>query len=128
MPEPATRSLTVLETRISRFGLGGDAGADVHRDPSDLAVQHLALPGVQARPDLQPQFPHGLGDGQSAADRPRRSVETGQEPVAGRIDLPTAETHQLTAHQGVVAPQQFPPGPVPQCRATASAGLVTRVW
>src|SRR5688572_11624250 len=45
---------------LARAGLRRDAGADVYGDPSDVSVSDLALAGVQARPDLDPQGPDRL--------------------------------------------------------------------
>ena len=49
----------MLETSTSPGPrLLGDARADVDRDPADLAVHDLALAGVEACADLEPELPH----------------------------------------------------------------------
>ena len=45
---------------LARRGLPGDAGTDVDGDPPDLAIDDLALSGVQARTDLKPKIAHGV--------------------------------------------------------------------
>ena len=113
MPEPATRSFTVLETSTSPgCALRGDAGADVDGDPADLAVDQLALAGVQAGADLEAELAHRLGDRAGAADRPGRAVEGGEEAVAGGVDLLAAEPDQLAPDERVVALEQVAPAPV----------------
>ena len=103
-PDPATRSFTVEDTRISPgLGLGRNAGSDVDRDPGDLLADDLALAGVQAGADLEPELAYGGSDRLRAADCSDRPVEGGEEPVAGRVDLATAEAAELLADERVVA-------------------------
>ena len=66
------------------------AGADVHGDPADLAAHLLALTGVEARPDLEPERANRVDDRRGAADGARGPVEGGEETVAGRLDLRAA--------------------------------------
>ena len=71
------------------------ACADVHGDARQIVVTPLALARVDARAHLDPEVAaparcHPLG----AADRPCRSVERGEEPVAGRVDLLAVEVRR----------------------------------
>src|SRR5207245_11122599 len=51
IPDPATRSLTVPETSISSGLASAATRAPIWTDPADLAVDELALAGVQAGSD-----------------------------------------------------------------------------
>ena len=97
IPEPATRSLTVLDTTTSPARAFAATRAPMCTAmPRDLAVHDLALTRVQpARTSSPSRTP--VDDGARAADRARRSVEGGEEPVAGRIDLAPAEAHRAPA-------------------------------
>ena len=53
-PEPATRSLTVLDTSTSPRRPARDARADVHGDAAELVADHLALARVQPGADSMP--------------------------------------------------------------------------
>ena len=112
-PAPATRSLTVCETRTSPpRAARRDPRADHHREPRDLALVELALAGVDARADVEPELADALDDRLGAADRPRRAVEGREEAVAGRVLLLAAVARQLAADEGVVTLEQLAPGTV----------------
>src|SRR5262249_61859438 len=96
---------------LVRLGQRGDAGAGVHRDAGALPPEQLAPPRVQARPDLDPEGLDRVANRHAAADRARRPVERGEEPVAGRVDLPAAEAVKLAADRRVVALEQLTPAP-----------------
>ena len=97
MPEPETRSLTVLETRISPACAAEAMRAPVCTAmPCDLAARQLDLARVQAGPDLEAERAHGVADAAGAADRASRPVERREEAVAGRVDL--APTECARAH------------------------------
>src|SRR5262249_27219847 len=59
---------------LARRRVRRDARADMHGDSGHLCVDHLALPGVEARPELQSQIAHGCADRDGARDCPRRPV------------------------------------------------------
>ena len=117
-PEPATRSRTDDETEdLARSGLPGDTGARVDGDPADVAGRELLdLAGVDAGPDLEPDAPTASTIALARADRPRRSVEHGEEAVAGRVDLAAAEARQLGSDRRVMALEQLPPAAVAELR------------
>src|SRR6266576_3225342 len=86
--EPATRSLTVLETSTSP---GWALAAGMHGDAGHLPVHQLALARVQADTDFQSELGHLFRDGATAADGACRPVEGGEETVPRRVHLLTAE-------------------------------------
>jgi hypothetical protein len=49
MPEPATRSFTVPETRTLQACVRHDPGTDVDRDTADVVAHDFAFAGVHAR-------------------------------------------------------------------------------
>ena len=110
-PEPAVKSLTVELTRTSRgSGQRRDAGADVDRDPADLAVDGLDLAGVDAGPDLDPEVPDAGSDGLGAMDGTGGSIERREEAVAGRIDLRAREPLKLASDDLVMGRDEVAPG------------------
>ena len=63
MPEPATRSRTVLDTTTSPAEpRRGDPRPDVHGDPAHVVSAQLDLAGVQADPDLDADGPQRVAD------------------------------------------------------------------
>jgi len=54
---------------------GGDAGADMKRDPTQGPILDVALSGVNARPDVDAEGANGALDRQRATDRTGRAVE-----------------------------------------------------
>ena len=113
IPDPATRSLTVLDTRISRrLRQRRHPLADVHRQPADVVTADLDLAGVQADPDLETEIGSRVPDGGRAPDRPRRPVERGEETVARRLHLAAAERLELLADGCVVVVEEVLPAAV----------------
>src|SRR5712691_5368544 len=92
----------------------GDSCAGVHRDPCDLAVNKLALAGVETRTHVEPQPLDSLGDRAGAADRPRWPVEGGEESVARSVDLRAAGERELAPDQRVVPLEELAPARVPK--------------
>ena len=80
--------------------------------PRDLVAAELALAGVQARAHVEAERATHVRDRPRAADRARRPVEGGEEPVAGRVDLAPAEALELATHERVVALEQLAPAAV----------------
>jgi hypothetical protein len=95
-PEPA--ELAELAARLdedfARACVGSDTRPGVDSNPSDLPVEQLALARVQACPHFKTQRLYALDDPLSAADRARRDVEAGEEPVARRF---TSRPRNLTS-------------------------------
>ena len=88
------------------------ARADVDGDTGDLAVNDLALTGVQAGAYFEAELADGVDDRAGAADRTRGPVERGEEAVSCGVDLATAKPGELAAHEGVMALEQLSPGAV----------------
>src|SRR6476661_6844650 len=84
-------------------------GPDVDRQPSQLALHHFALAGVNAGPNLDAEISHSRDDRRRAPDGPSWPVERGQEPVAGDVDLSPAEPGQFGTDDGVVTGEEVPP-------------------
>jgi hypothetical protein len=93
----------------------------VHRDPADFAVDNLALAGVKAGADVEPELVEGGSDRTGTADSPRRPVERGEEAVAGGVELRAPEAGELSANSRVVALQELPPS-----RVSERDGLLCR--
>src|SRR5262249_29614319 len=91
----------------------------MHGKPSDLVVEHLAFPRVEANPHLQANFAHAVPDRTRAADRPRRAIEGGKEAVTGRIHFPAAELTQATTDELVMGFQEFAPGTITESGSSA---------
>ena len=91
IPEPETRSRTVDGDEHLVGGGSGDTRPDMDGDPRDLVAEQLALAGVKAGPELEPQVVRAVADRHGTADRAGGAVEGGEEPVASGVDLATAE-------------------------------------
>src|SRR3954468_18433591 len=85
-------------------------------DPAELSINDLALTGVQARSDLDPQLGDLPADRRSAAYATRRPIERREEPVAGGVQLTAAMASQLSSHNRVVALHDLPPSRIPHLR------------
>src|SRR3990170_7057172 len=95
-----------------------DARACVHRDSCHLPVDEFALPGVQPGAHLELELAHPLDDGAGTPDRPRGTVETGEEAIAGGVHFPAAEAHELTPHQRMMLLEQLTPGAIAERGST----------
>src|SRR5207244_9408051 len=94
----------------------GNPGADHDDKARDLALVQLAFPRVHACPNLEPELADAVDDSLGAANRPRRPVEGGEEPVAGRVLLFSAKARQLAANEPVVPLKQVAPRAVAELR------------
>src|SRR5678816_469173 len=117
--EPQSRSRHEVLDRVgdqdlAPFRQRGDAGADVHGNTDELGPAEFALARMESSPYLEPEAPYPRGDGTRGADASRRTVETGQEPVSGRIDLAPAELHEAFADEPVVGLKQITPAAIAQ--------------
>ena len=90
----------------ARFG--GDARPDVDRDASDLAVDELALPRVEAGANVDSEVAHRLSDLARAADPSRGTVEAREEAVARGVELASAEARKVPADDRVVVANSSP--------------------
>src|SRR2546427_6518210 len=72
---------------LAGLGVCRYAGAGVDGDAHHLAVDELALAGVQAGAYFESELAHGLADRAGTADCAAGSVERGQKAVADGVDL-----------------------------------------
>src|SRR5215207_505328 len=73
-----------------------DACCDMHGDSADVIVYELALAGVQTGARFETESTRLVHDRLGAADCSSRPVEGGEESVAHRLDLTSAESLELT--------------------------------
>ena len=92
----------------------------MHSQTRDPAVTDLNLARVEPCADLDTEPLYGVTDRRCAADRSGGPVEGGEEPVAGGIDLLTAEAGQLVPHDSVMSAFQFAPALVAHGRRPLS--------
>jgi hypothetical protein len=88
----------------------------MNRNPGQFVLQHLALPGVHARSQLETQADSLVNNGCCASDRTRRPIERSKESVACGIDLASPIALQLASHQSMMALEEFPPSPIAELR------------
>src|SRR5262245_32053327 len=86
-----------------------DPGPGVDGDPSDLAVDELALARVQPGAYVDAELAHTVDDRLGATDGACRAVERGEEPVAGGVHLAAASACELPTDNRVVALEQLAP-------------------
>ena len=67
---------------------------------------------MNAGADLDAELPHRFGCGAAARDRGRGLAEAGEEPVAGRVELPASEPLELAPNDAVVPVEQRLPAPI----------------
>src|SRR2546427_6572987 len=84
----------------------GNPRADVHRDTCELAVDALALSGVQSGTYVESELTDGVDDGDCTADRAGRPVEARKESVARGIDLRAAKARKLVPYRRIVTLDQ----------------------
>src|ERR1700730_5153283 len=104
-PDPRARDQVLHRRRgqhLSRFRQRHDAGPSVYGDAAHVVPQHLALTGVQPRPQLQTERLAPGDNRLSAGYGAGRAVEGGEEPVSSGLHLAAAEALQLVANHGVV--------------------------
>jgi hypothetical protein len=79
----------------------------------------IVATSVYAGSDLDGKRPNRVHDRLSAADRPSRSIEGREEPVARRVHFDTAVSADDRASERVVAFQQRTPGLVSEISGSA---------
>src|SRR6188472_351900 len=72
---------------LSRSSQGRNAGSYVDSDAADLAFDDFAFASVKSHTKLNAELSDGLPDSARAADGPRRTVEGGEEAIAGGVGL-----------------------------------------
>ena len=102
IPEPATRSLTVLETSTSPGSASAATQADMHGYAADFAADKFTFAGVEAGAHVEAKFLHRRGDRAGAADRACWPVERGEEAIPSSVDLRPTESRELPPNQCVM--------------------------
>ena len=101
-------------------GERGDSGSGVYGDPGEVVTAYFALPGVQPGSQVEAEPARVFGDRLRAADGTCGSIEGGEEPVAGSLDLVSPEPLKRTADLGVVLVEDFAPTAVTKLRRPAA--------
>jgi hypothetical protein len=84
-------------------------GADADGEPAVLAVDQLALAGVDAGADVKAEVKHAFGDLLCASDRSCRTIEGGEKAVARGVVLDAAPATERLTHDCVVVKDQLLP-------------------
>src|SRR5713226_2710071 len=87
---------------LARFRRGCYACARVDGDPADLVAHQLTLAGVKPCADLDAEGLHAFPDRTRGPDGAGRSVEAGEEAVAGSVHLAPAVLLEHAANTSVV--------------------------
>jgi hypothetical protein len=95
---------------LTGTGERGDARTNVNGNAADIVANNLALAGMQAGANLNPQRPYFFGYCAGAAHAARRTVERGENAVAGGLDFTAAKASKVTADRRVVMFEQVAPG------------------
>src|SRR3954447_11336725 len=95
-----------------------DASPDVDGDATHVVAAYFAFAGVQAGPDLEPEWLYRVANRDRAPDRSLRPVERGEKAVARGAHLATAVAHQLGSDHRIVCVQQRTPVPVAHLRGS----------
>src|SRR5262249_41247939 len=93
-------------------GLSGDARADVNGDAAHLPVEQLALPRVEARPNLDSELADVLRYLDGAPDRACGSVEACEEAVACHVQLAASPAAEQLPRRRVMSRQEVAPAAV----------------
>ena len=99
---------------LTGSGKVGTSRPDMDRDACDVITYSLHLTSVDTGSHLETMLFHQAPYLTGTMDGSRRTVESGQESVAGRTHLNTSKPRQLAADNGVVCVQQIPPGTIAQ--------------
>src|SRR4051812_35196161 len=81
----------------------------MYGDARHIVGDVFDLTRMQSGPHVNAEASHRLGDRTGAPDRPRRAIEDGEEPIAGRRDLSTPTSFQLAADDLVMRTKNIAP-------------------
>ena len=101
---------------LGRAGERGDPCADVHREAADLVADPLDLAGVHASAHFETERSNGFDNRGGAVDGAGGSVERGEEPVPGCVDLDPAIAGQERPHRRMMALDKLAPSVVAERR------------
>jgi hypothetical protein len=86
----------------------------MHCDPAELLADHLTFSCVDARANVNAEFPDRVHNCPSAADRTRRTIKCRQEAVARSIDFAASMPRELVTNKGVMLSENIFPSSVPE--------------
>src|SRR6516225_3212429 len=81
-------------------------------NPTKLFAHHLAFAGMNASADPETKRLDSVDNRPATSHRTRRSIECRQKSIACRINLATAMTLELLAHEKVMLIEKLFPCPV----------------
>ena len=90
------------DEHLTRPGERRDSRTDRDRDPDHLAVADLALARMETGPHLETDVPQRIAKGGGGEDRLGGPIERGEEPIAGRVELPALEPRELATDDRVM--------------------------
>jgi len=79
-----------------------DSGSDVNGNARELRLYDFALTSVKTRPNVEAHQSNLVPDGLRSPNRPRGSIERGEETVAGSVDFTTMKEFELLSNHRVV--------------------------
>ena len=94
----------------------------MHRNAAEFVPDHFTFAGMEARPDLNAQRPHGVPNCMGAPDSAGWAVEARKESVSRRVNLSATEPSELMPKRSVEALQEIPPLAVAQFRSPFRRG------
>ena len=86
-------------------------------DAANIVIANFALARVQSRADFDAQRSNLFGNCARAAYSACRSIESGQNAVASRLDFVPAEAIEVTSDCSVMGIKQIVPTAVAECSA-----------
>ena len=86
----------------------------MYRETPENTSSDLALSGVKSHIEIDPELPGGITYGSGTMDRPRGTVERGDEAVAGGLDLLSSEPANLAPNSAIMLVEQRSPPLVTQ--------------
>jgi hypothetical protein len=87
----------------------------VDGDAANIVIAHFALARMQSRADFDAQRSNLFGNRARAAYSACRSIESGQNAVASRLDFMSAEAIEVASDCGVMSIKQIAPTAVAEC-------------
>ncbi len=88
---------------------GHDPGSDGNGDSADLGADLLDLADMHAGANLETEILDTRDDVEGARDGCRRRIEDGEEPIAGRVHLPTPVATERGTDDAMVKLDEFSP-------------------